>query len=217
MIITKNLRHLILACLVISMPAQSMGWFDSMWKKLGLGVAATAALIVIIGAAISLRTERYVDIELARPPELPVNATPRQEISSTFKAMLDQGVDFNFNPKKCTYFFIKDCTNGIGLMPVSANRARNLLERCINTSITENHTFLGGPLQGFVPYSELVHLIDDHARKKNSAAIAEHVHQFNFQTQCHSESGTHTANFNTGVSDIIGAYAAERDKDTYEQ
>jgi hypothetical protein len=51
---------------------------------------------------------------------------------------------------------------------------------------------------------------------KNHAAIAEKTHQFSFKTQCHSEKDVHTAHFNPNISDIIGSYAAEEDRDVRE-
>lgn len=227
MITLQSLRHFILACLVISLSTQPMGWFDTTWKKLGFGVAAA----VLVG--VMYRYKKYQEkygsqtIVINRPPELPLNTTPDQEVFHTVKAMLDHDVDPNFRPHAHTYFFINGYRRGFWILPLGKGdlTVNNLLERgVIAQKVGRNDIcrYRFTPIQcnfrfwrddpDFIA-AGLVRLMDDHTYKRNTNAIAKRVNQITFQTQCHSESDTHIANFNQGVSDIIGQYTAEKYRD----
>jgi hypothetical protein len=232
MINSKKINGLILALLIISTPAHPTGWFDTTLKKVGVCIAAIAAGIVInrmLDYALLRYFYRNEDtiIELDRPPELP--ASPQQEFyfvptsnQSTVKAMLDQGINPNVKLSKPTYYFIKGCNTGICILPVATDDGAN--------NIRQRFRFAGRnrwKRDIFFRYDEpkyhqhfidagVIDLVEKHTYKKNQAAIAEKTHQFSFQTECHSEKDVHTANFNSGISDIIGAYAAENNRDVHD-
>lgn len=231
MITIRSLRYLILACLVISLPVQPAGWFNTLptWKKVGVSVTALIVLDVVL-AIIAVNCHEwfkgkfdYRTIVMDRPADLPPDATPDQELSAVVKLMLNRNVDPNFRPNACTGFFVKKpsqtgYTRGVVLIPTrwanffyhipSSYTAKNIVERA---EIFDTYDYVHG--QKSINGAALTNLMNYH---KNQAAIAEKAHQFSFQTQCHSEKDIHTANFNPGISDIIGAYAAEEDRDVHE-
>ena len=211
MISSRQIKGLILASLMLSTPTYPAGWLDTPWKKVGIGVAAFAAYLAIVGG-ITYAILRYKynarlfsKVTLDRPADLPIDSTPEQQVMSTVKILLDRGIDHKTNPDRYTQYKIKGCRFGFQLLPTQAN---NLLDR---GRISEDRT-IGTALTNSRSMPELIELVEEHTRKKNQAAIAERIQQINF-SQDVPEGYDRPDITDPDISDLIASYATEKERD----
>lgn len=234
MIATQSLRYLILAILIVTLPTHPMGWLDSTWKKFGVGVAAVTALAgIAYWVKIFMKEHRSQIIELNQPIDLPAESTDTQVTHSVIQAMLNNEIDHNnFRPNAYTFFKIKGHNKGFLLFPLdllTKGKAQNLLERGTIAEINpadgrpyyrETHIPPGAHydypnIKGWFLYLDgcrykrhvietpgLIELMRDHIHKKNTTTISKEVFDHPQQIE----------QFPTGITDIIGAYAAEKSR-----
>lgn len=185
------------------------------WKKFGFGVAAVATCAVICGGLtyaylrykfgdLSIYSEKEFD----RPPELLYIPSRKQQVINTVKIMLDKGIDHNTHPNKRKYFIIKGFRFGFGLLPMQANNLLDrgmIIERDWNGFVhryqNPHPSYRNNP--DFTQIPELIELVENHTHKKNAAAISQKIFEHPREIK----------RFNHNLTDIMGAYAAEVDRD----